>query len=88
MTKKKIITFTLAMTLVFGSAAALPENTFTDGAGITASAAKGDVIECDDVDIVCGASACKLTVHPEIVSSRGNVGDVGYLSHQRFLNIV
>ena len=57
MTKKKILSVALAMTLVFGSAAALPENTFTDTAGITASAAKGDVIECDDVDIVNDGAA-------------------------------
>ena len=57
MTKKKIITFALAMTLVFGSAAALPENTFTDGAGITASAAKGDVMECKDTDITNDGAA-------------------------------
>ena len=57
MTKKKILSVALAMILVFGSAASLPENTFTDGAGITASAAKGDVIECDDVDIVNDGAA-------------------------------
>lgn len=50
--KKKILSATLAMLMVFGSAAALPSNAFTDTADITASAAVGDVIECEDVDII------------------------------------
>ena len=49
--KKKILSATLAMLMVFGSAA-LPSNAFTDTADITASAAVGDVIECEDVDII------------------------------------
>ena len=37
--KKKILSMALALCLAFGSAAALPEGTFTDtGTGITASA--------------------------------------------------
>lgn len=50
--KKKILSATLAMLMVFGSAAALPSNAFTDTADITASAAVGDVTECEDVDII------------------------------------
>lgn len=49
--KKKILSATLAMLMVFGSAA-LPSNAFTDTADITASAAVGDVTECEDVDII------------------------------------
>ncbi|MBQ2581325.1 MAG: leucine-rich repeat domain-containing protein, partial [Ruminococcus sp.] len=36
--KKKILSMALALCLTFGTAAALPENIFTSGTGITASA--------------------------------------------------
>ena len=48
--KKKVLSMTLALCLVLGSAAALPQEAFTDTSGLTASAASVERFVVGDIE--------------------------------------
>ncbi len=79
--KKKILSMTLALCLVFGSAAALPQGTFAQGTAITASAAltSGDynynVLSDGTVELTCykGISGVQVNIPSSIAGKKVTV---------------